>query len=174
MVASNIAGYADVVTDGDDGVLVPPADPQRLAEELQALQPRARAPRARWAQAARESAQRYAWPRVAERGRGASTSGAIEVARAARPPASASRAASGSCPPTAAAACPPRRLPSLDPAPAAAPRPPPRPRAGSASASPASLGVGLTFIAAQRIGVDQVVDEHRPLRRHLGAGRDRR
>ena len=37
VIASNIAGYADVVTDGVDGVLVPPADAQRLAEELQAL-----------------------------------------------------------------------------------------------------------------------------------------
>ena len=36
-VASRIAGYSDVVTDGRDGVLVPPADPQALAEELQLL-----------------------------------------------------------------------------------------------------------------------------------------
>ena len=35
VIASAIAGYSDVVTDGLDGVLVPPADPQRLAEELQ-------------------------------------------------------------------------------------------------------------------------------------------
>ena len=34
-IASAIAGYSDVVTDGIDGVLVPPGDPQRLAEELQ-------------------------------------------------------------------------------------------------------------------------------------------
>ncbi len=44
VIASAIAGYADVVTDGVDGVLVPPADPQRLAEELQSASPRARAP----------------------------------------------------------------------------------------------------------------------------------
>ncbi len=37
VLASNIAGYADVVSEQDDGILVPPADPQRLAEELQAL-----------------------------------------------------------------------------------------------------------------------------------------
>ena len=37
VVASAIAGYSDVVTNGVDGVLVPPADPQALAEELQLL-----------------------------------------------------------------------------------------------------------------------------------------
>jgi len=35
VIASEIAGYSDVVTDGVDGILIPPADPQRLAEELQ-------------------------------------------------------------------------------------------------------------------------------------------
>ncbi|HEX2391293.1 MAG TPA: glycosyltransferase family 4 protein, partial [Solirubrobacterales bacterium] len=35
VIASNIAGYNDVVSNGHDGMLVPPADPQRLAEELQ-------------------------------------------------------------------------------------------------------------------------------------------
>src|SRR5215212_8103986 len=37
VVASKIAGYSDVVTDEVDGLLVPPADPQALAEELQRL-----------------------------------------------------------------------------------------------------------------------------------------
>ncbi len=65
-IASAIAGYSDVVTDGVDGVLVPPGDPQRLAEELQ----RAHHEPERLAamgEAARQSAQRYAWPRVADR-----------------------------------------------------------------------------------------------------------
>ena len=65
-IASAIAGYSDVVTDGVDGVLVPPGDPQRLAEELQ----RAHHEPERLAAmgvAARQSAQRYAWPRVADR-----------------------------------------------------------------------------------------------------------
>ena len=65
VIASNIAGYADVVTDGVDGVLVPPADPQRLAEELQALHHEPERRRA-MGEAARASAERYAWPRVAE------------------------------------------------------------------------------------------------------------
>ena len=65
VIASAIAGYSDVVTDGADGVLVPPADPQRLAEELQRiyLEP---ARREAMGRAARETAARYAWPRVAE------------------------------------------------------------------------------------------------------------
>src|SRR5665811_2441487 len=66
VIASAIAGYSDVVSDGVDGVLVPPGDPQRLAEELQ----RAHHEPARLAamgEAARESAQRYAWPHVADR-----------------------------------------------------------------------------------------------------------
>src|SRR5690606_14875684 len=37
VIASAIAGYSDVVTHGVDGLLVPPADPQRLAEELQRM-----------------------------------------------------------------------------------------------------------------------------------------
>src|SRR5204862_8063679 len=65
VVASAIAGYSDVVTDGTDGVLVPPADPQRLAEELQQiyLEP---ARREAMGRAARETAAQYAWPRVAQ------------------------------------------------------------------------------------------------------------
>ncbi|HEY2441272.1 MAG TPA: lysylphosphatidylglycerol synthase domain-containing protein, partial [Solirubrobacteraceae bacterium] len=64
VVASDIAGYRDVVRDGVDGVLVPPADPQALAETLRDL----------WeepdrltmmASAAAADVQRFAWPRVA-------------------------------------------------------------------------------------------------------------
>ena len=35
VIASGIAGYSDVVTHNHDGILVPPGDPQALAEELQ-------------------------------------------------------------------------------------------------------------------------------------------
>ena len=66
VVASAIAGYAEVVTDGVEGALVPPGDPQRLAEELQRMHLEPERRRAMGA-AARESAQRYAWPEVAER-----------------------------------------------------------------------------------------------------------
>jgi phosphatidylinositol alpha-mannosyltransferase len=64
VVASNIAGYRDVVRDGVDGVLVPPADAQALAEALRELhcEPDARAAMAR--QAA-EGVERFAWGHVA-------------------------------------------------------------------------------------------------------------
>lgn len=65
VVASDIAGYRDVVSAGVDGVLVPRGDATALAETLRdlALDP------ARvhgLAQGAALSAERYAWPRVAE------------------------------------------------------------------------------------------------------------
>ncbi len=64
VVASDIAGYRDVVRDGVDGVLVPPADAQALAESLRDLweEPDRRAAMAR---AAAADVQRFAWPRVA-------------------------------------------------------------------------------------------------------------
>src|SRR5438270_5450167 len=66
VVASNIAGYRDVVRDGVDGALVAPGDPLAMAEVLRrlALEPRRRAQMAR---AARERAERFAWPPVAPR-----------------------------------------------------------------------------------------------------------
>ncbi|MGB7686248.1 MAG: glycosyltransferase family 4 protein, partial [Solirubrobacterales bacterium] len=65
VIASAIAGYSDVVTDGVDGLLVPPADPQRLAEELQRIHHEP-ALLETMGEAARQSAQRYAWPRIAD------------------------------------------------------------------------------------------------------------
>ncbi|MDE3132287.1 MAG: glycosyltransferase family 4 protein, partial [Acidobacteriota bacterium] len=64
VVASDIAGYRDVVTDGVDGVLVPPADPQGLAEVLRELyyEPQRRLELAR---AAARTARRFAWEHVA-------------------------------------------------------------------------------------------------------------
>lgn len=66
VVASDIVGYRDVVSSGRDGVLVPPGDALALAHALRelALRPERRA---RMSEAARKSAQRYAWPRIAQR-----------------------------------------------------------------------------------------------------------
>jgi phosphatidyl-myo-inositol alpha-mannosyltransferase len=64
VVASDIAGYRDVVRDGIDGLLTPRGDAQALAVALRqlALHP---ACRAQMAAAARERAARFAWPHVA-------------------------------------------------------------------------------------------------------------
>jgi phosphatidyl-myo-inositol alpha-mannosyltransferase len=63
VVASNIAGYRDVVRNRLDGLLVPPGDAVELGETLRdlALDPRRRECMAR---CARERAQRFAWPQV--------------------------------------------------------------------------------------------------------------
>ncbi len=64
VVASDIAGYRDVVRDGVDGVLVPRADAQALAEALRDLYEEP-ARRAQMARSAALGAERFAWPRVA-------------------------------------------------------------------------------------------------------------
>jgi len=154
VVASAIAGYSDVVTDGVDGVLVPPGDPQRLAEELQRAYHEPERLR-EMGVAARISAERYAWPRVADR--------VTEVyERAIEVPAPATKAEKlgnwvGYRPADGDPPIPPQKLPSLDP---------PMARKGSRRRRVARrfglgiaavLGVGLTILAARKIGVDNVV-----------------
>ena len=154
VIASAIAGYSDVVTDGVDGVLVPPADPQRLAEELQRayLEPERLA---RMRVAARASAERYAWPCVAD-----SLTEVYE--RAAEAPAPATRKevvarrvglVQGNGEPRKR----PQRLPSLDPSPpdGGVRRRRIARRLGLGAAG--ALGIGLTALAANKIGVDNVV-----------------
>ncbi len=64
VVASDIAGYRDVVRDGTDGLLVPRGDATALAETLHDLwhQPERRVEMGR---AAAQRAERFAWPHVA-------------------------------------------------------------------------------------------------------------
>jgi phosphatidylinositol alpha-mannosyltransferase len=64
VVATEVPGYSELVEDGVNGLLVPAADPQRLAEELHTmyLQPERRMA---MGEAARRSAERYDWPNVA-------------------------------------------------------------------------------------------------------------
>ena len=155
VIASAIAGYSDVVTDGVDGLLVPPADPQRLAEELQRIHHEPELLEA-MGEAARRSAQRYAWPRIADQ-----VTEVYESALAApKPVTSAERFAhwAGMRPADGGPKLPPRRLPSLDSEPA---------QAGSRGRRLArrvglgvagALGIGLTLLAAQKIGVDKVVE----------------
>ena len=108
VVASDIAGYREVVRDGVDGLLVPAGEPAALGEALRslALDP---ARRAEMSAAARERAERFAWPRVTDEV--LETYGdAIEM------PARAGAAARlGLVPADPGPPAPPRRLPSIEP-----------------------------------------------------------
>jgi phosphatidylinositol alpha-mannosyltransferase len=155
VIASGIAGYNDVVSDGVDGLLVPPGDPQRLAEELQRIHHEPERLR-EMGEAARRSAQRYAWPRVADQ----VTAVYERAIEAPKPVGAGAKVAhwAGLRPADGGPKRPAERLPSLDP---------PVAQAGKKGRAVARrvglgvtgvLGVGLTWLAAQKIGVDNVVE----------------
>jgi phosphatidylinositol alpha-mannosyltransferase len=153
VIASNIAGYADVVTDGVDGVLVPPADPQRLAEELQRMYVEP-ARRIEMGASALSSAERYAWPHVASQ---------VErvyerVQHTPAPVSSADRFArrKGFVPIDGSPSVPRERLERLEPEPARAGRKGRVARRIGLGVA-GIVGLGLTAIAAQKIGLDKVV-----------------
>jgi phosphatidyl-myo-inositol alpha-mannosyltransferase len=155
VIASAIAGYSDVVTDGVDGLLVPPGDPQRLAEELQRV---AHEPQrlAAMGAAARHSAKRYAWPRIADQ-----VETVYERAMSTpQPSGAAERAArwTGLSPADGSRPIPPQKLPSLDPAPVQEGSRGRRVARRAGLGVAAILGVGLSLLAAQKIGVDEVVE----------------
>ena len=64
VVASSIAGYRSVITDGVDGLLVPPGSETALAETIVKLLTNPEQ-RAQLSLAGRQTAACYAWPRVA-------------------------------------------------------------------------------------------------------------
>jgi phosphatidylinositol alpha-mannosyltransferase len=155
VIASAIAGYSDVVNDGVDGILVPPADPQRLAEELQRIYHEPERLQA-MGEAARHSAQRYAWPRVADQ-----VTEVYERAIAVpRPATRGERVAhwAGVRPADGMPKRPAERLPSLDPAPAQAGKRGRKVARRVGLGVAGALGIGLTVLAAQKIGVDKVVE----------------
>jgi phosphatidyl-myo-inositol alpha-mannosyltransferase len=156
VIASEIAGYRDVVSDGVDGVLVPPADPQALAEELQrfSLEPERRIA---MGEEGRRSAERYAWPRIADEIT-ATYERAIEPAPEPSSRLEAAARRTGIVRLDGGPRRPARRLSSLEPV------PPGRGGAGWRAARRIGLGIagivgiGLTALAARRIGVDQVAE----------------
>jgi len=154
-IASAIAGYSDVVNDGVDGVLVPPGDAQRLAEELQRAHHEPERLTA-MGRAARQSAERYAWPHVADR-----VTAVYERALAAPEPANnLERAARwlGIQPSDGLPPQPPQRLPSLDPEPAQKGKRKRKIARRVGLAAAGVTGIGLTALAAQKIGIDNVVE----------------
>lgn len=155
VIASAIAGYSDVVQDGVDGLLVPPGDPQRLAEELQRIHHEPQR-LAAMGDAARRSAQRYAWPRVADQVTGVYER-ALEVPV---PSTTGERLAhwAGVRPADGLPKRPAQRLPSLDPPLAQESKRGRRVARRLGLGVAGALGIGLTVLAAQKIGVDKVVE----------------
>jgi phosphatidylinositol alpha-mannosyltransferase len=160
VLASDIPGYRDVVRDGVDGQLVAAGDPIALAEALRRLA-LDRPLRERMALAARERAERYAWPHVAAEVLDCYEQAVALASTAQRPDRSSlSRAAlrHGFAPADLKPRVPAQRLPSLGPA------PPPLAgrerrlrtlrRAGLVATS--LVGAGLAALALQRVGVARV------------------
>ena len=157
MIASDIPGYRDVLRDGVDGLLVPPGDALALAESLRRLaleEPL----RARMAHAARERAERFAWPHVADEvlhcyeqalriGSPATSTGRLAVRY-------------GLAPADLLPRIPAERLPSLrgeGPRPVAAPGGrAPRALRGGALVLSCVGGLALALLALAHIGLDRV------------------
>ena len=153
VVASDIAGYRDVVGDGADGVLFPRGDATALAETLRdlALDP---ARTERLAAGAARTAGRFAWPQVADE-----VLGAYADARAVPAPKAAGSRAPGA-PRTARPAgggphAPARRLATLEPPPPGARRWLRPVRRAAFVAAGTAAGAGA-FLALQRIGLQSI------------------
>jgi phosphatidyl-myo-inositol alpha-mannosyltransferase len=154
VVASAIAGYNDVVTHGYDGLLVPVGDAVELGESLRslALDPERRV---RMSANARESAERFAWPHVASE-----VEEVYEEALEAPEPATRKERISrsiGASSPEPGPRVPPRRLPSLEPTiPARGRKRAARLARRVVVVGGIALGVGLTALALQRIGIESI------------------
>ncbi len=155
VVASEIAGYSDVVEHGVDGVLIPPGDPQRLAEELLRLHVEPHR-RAAMGAAARESAERFAWPRIAARVERVYER-AIDVPQ---PVDRLTRVAQryGFAPADGLPRVPAMRIPSPEPIPVDTTSRRRRIARRIGVGAGAAVGIVLTFLAARRIGFDSVVE----------------
>ena len=157
VVASDIAGYRDVVTHGRDGILVPHGRPLELAEALRSLWLDSER-REQMSLAARERAQDFAWPKVAHQVQRVYER-AIE---APQPVTKMERFAVkvGSRPADMSETVMPRRLPSIEPPPIERTR-----RAKLAGAArrvalglSALLGVLFAVLALNKIGAKDVLE----------------
>ena len=155
VVASDIAGYRDVVRNGHDGVLVPHSDATALATTLRELALDPARTEAMGVEAAR-SAQRFAWPQVTRE-----VLGAYEDAQAVAAPATAGRRFAVRHGLVTADGLPmerPRRIPRPEPPRPAAARHPAISFLRRAALGLAGLAtIALALLALQRIGVDRVV-----------------
>ncbi|MEA2397393.1 MAG: phosphatidyl-myo-inositol alpha-mannosyltransferase, partial [Thermoleophilaceae bacterium] len=155
VVCSDIAGYREVVRSGVDGLLVPAGDPVGLGEALHglAIDPDRRH---RMAAAARDGAERFAWPTV--------TGQVLDVyqtaiQRAAAPATRTQRAGlrTGLKPADGLPRNPPRRIPSIEPElPGAGRRRAARLVRRAAVVGGAVGGIGLAALALDRIGIDSI------------------
>jgi phosphatidylinositol alpha-mannosyltransferase len=154
VVASDIAGYRDVVTDDQEGRLVPPGDATALAATLRDLwdEPGHRAALRAGAAAA---APRFAWPRVAREVEGAYQEAVELAARPATTTAQRVGRRLGALPADGRPKVRPRRLPSLE-------RGPGRRRPVLAALRRAglllslALAAGLAYLALERVGAADV------------------
>jgi phosphatidyl-myo-inositol alpha-mannosyltransferase len=155
VVAADIAGYRDVVRDGVDGVLVPRANAQALAEALRDVweEPERRV---RMARAAAQDVERFAWPRVA-----AEVMSAYADAIATPKPAGAAQRAAvraGLRPADLKPRIRPRRLPSLEP-PLPSRRGPAATLLRRAGVLAVSLGaILLAILALNKIGLSNITN----------------
>lgn len=155
VVASDIAGYRDVVRDGVDGVLVPRGDATALAETLRDLwlEPRRRAA---MGVAAAAHAQRFAWPHVSAEVLDAYQD-AIETP-APRSTAERIGVRIGSIPADLKPKVPARRLASIEPPPVVGARRPAIALLRRVAMALFALAViAGSVLAFRRIGVDRVV-----------------
>jgi phosphatidylinositol alpha-mannosyltransferase len=159
VVASDIAGYREVVQDGVDGILVPRGDATVLAETLRdlAIDPSVEA---RMGAAAVASAQRFAWPRIADQVLEAYEHAIAQHAVPVADPGERIALRHGFQPADRLPASPARRIPSLEPPVMGGGRRRPAVafarRAGVAVAGVA--GIGLSALALERIGVQRIGD----------------
>jgi phosphatidyl-myo-inositol alpha-mannosyltransferase len=157
VVAADIAGYRDVVTDGVDGVLVEPADAQALAEALRDLYDEPER-RLRLAATAANTVKRFEWERVSRE-----VLSAYEDAIATPQPDSAWQQAAvhtGLAPADLQPRVRPQRLPSLEPERVAGKRRGPLAYIRRGLIALIWIGgVFLAYLALQKIGVTTIASD---------------